>query len=60
VNCGRAAIDMVLSLVQHPTSAPVHHHDLSFQLAVRESTGVVKPNQPLPTSALSHQPASNF
>ena len=51
VNCGRAATDMVLSLVQHPTSVPVHHHDLSFQLEVRQSTGVVRPDQSLPTSA---------
>jgi LacI family transcriptional regulator len=43
VNCGRASVDMVLSLVQHPGSPPVHHHDLSFQLAVRQSSGVVSP-----------------
>jgi len=58
VNCGRAATAMVLSLVQHPTSPPVHHHNLSFQLVVRQSTGVVNPNQPLSTSAASHRPSS--
>jgi len=58
VNCGRAATAMVLSLVQHPMSPPVHHHDLSFQLVVRQSTGVVNPNQPLSISAVSHQPSS--
>jgi len=56
VNCGRASIDMVLSLVRDPTSAPVHHHDLSFQLAVRASTGVVNPTS---TSAVSRQPSSS-
>ena len=56
VNCGRASVDMVLSLVQHPTSPPVHHHDLSFQLAVRQSTGVVNPTS---TSAVSRQPSSS-
>jgi LacI family transcriptional regulator len=50
VNCGRASVDMVLSLVQHPGSPPVHHHNLSFQLAVRDSTGVVSPTS---ASALS-------
>lgn len=53
VNCGRAAVDMVLSLVKYPNQAPVHHHDLSSQLAVRQSTGVVNPAS---QSALSHQP----
>jgi len=52
VNCGRASVDMVLSLVQHPGSPPVHHHNLSFQLAVRASTGVVNPTS---ASALSRQ-----
>ena len=52
VNCGRASVDMVLSLVQHPGSPPVHHHNLSFQLAVRDSTGVVNPTSAL---ALSRQ-----
>jgi LacI family transcriptional regulator len=52
VNCGRASVDMVLSLVQHPGSPPVHHHNLSFQLAVRDSTGVVNPTS---ASALSGQ-----
>lgn len=55
VNCGRASIDVVLSLVQHPTSPPIHHHDLSFQLAVRESTGVVNTTS---ESAASRQPFS--
>ena len=43
VNCGRASVDMVLSALEHPDSAPVHHHDLSFQLVVRQSSGVVSP-----------------
>ena len=58
VNCGRASVDMVLGLVQHPTSPPVHHQNLTFQLAVRQSTGVVNPNPPLPTSTRSTQPSS--
>ena len=58
VSCGRAAAAMVLSLVQHPDSPPVHHRDLSFQLAVRQSTGVVNPNRPLSTSAVSRPPSS--
>jgi DNA-binding LacI/PurR family transcriptional regulator len=57
VNCGRAATAMVLSLVQQPTSPPVHHHNLAFQLVVRQSTGVVNPNQPLSISAASHRPS---
>ena len=39
VNCGRAGVDMLLSLVRDPSVPPVHHHDLSFRLVVRESTG---------------------
>src|SRR5664280_2126586 len=52
VSCGRASVDMLLSLVQHPGSPPVYHHNLSFQLAVRDSTGVVNPTS---ASALSGQ-----
>ena len=52
VSCGRASVDLVLSLVQHPASPPVHHHDLSFHLAVRASTGVVHPTS---ASAPAHQ-----
>jgi LacI family transcriptional regulator len=55
VNCGRASVDLLLSLLQKPASPPVHHHDLSFRLAVRQSTGVVNPTS---TSALSRQPFS--
>ncbi len=55
VNCGRASVDMVLSLLEHPTWPPVHHHDLSFHLAVRASTGVVSPTS---TSALSRVPSN--
>ena len=58
VNCGRAATAMVLSLVQHPEAAPVHHHDLSFQLAVRQSTGVVSPTSSLSRSTVSRQSSS--
>jgi LacI family transcriptional regulator len=54
VNCGRASVDLLLSLVRHPASPPVHHHDLSFHLAVRASTGVVHPAS---ASAPSHQPS---
>lgn len=52
VSCGRACLDMVLSLVRHPSAPPVHHHDLSFQLVVRGSTGVVNPTS---TTAPSHR-----
>jgi len=41
-NCGRAAVDMLLGLVRDPSSPPAHHHDLSFRLVVRESTGPVR------------------
>jgi LacI family transcriptional regulator len=36
---GRAAVDMLLALVDDPSATPVHHHDLSVQLVVRGSTG---------------------
>jgi LacI family transcriptional regulator len=39
VNCGRAGVDMLLSLVRGSSALPTHHHDLSFQLVVRESSG---------------------
>ena len=58
VNCGRAATAMVLGLVQHPGTPPFHHHDLSYQLVVRQSTGVVNPARPATTSILSRQSAS--
>jgi DNA-binding LacI/PurR family transcriptional regulator len=48
VNCGRAGVDMLLSLVRDPSTPPAHHHDLSFQLFVRESTGPVRPADPHP------------
>jgi DNA-binding LacI/PurR family transcriptional regulator len=41
VSCGRAGVDVLLSLVREPAVAPTHHHDLSFQLVVRDSTGPV-------------------
>ena len=41
VNCGRAGVDMLLGLVREPSAPPTHHHDLSFQLVVRDSTGPV-------------------
>ena len=56
VNCGRAATAMVLSLVQHPDVPPVHHHDLSFQLEVRQSTGVVNPARHGSSPADENQP----
>ena len=46
VSCGRAAVDMLLSLVREPSEEPAHHHDLSFQLVVRDSTGPVTPTPP--------------
>jgi LacI family transcriptional regulator len=39
VNSGRAAVDLLLSLVRDPSAPPVHHHDLPVQLVVRGSTG---------------------
>ena len=42
VDCGRAGVDMLLSLVRDPSAAPVHHYDLSFRLEVRQSTGPVR------------------
>lgn len=38
VNCGRAGADVLVSLLRHPDQPPTHHHDLSFQLVVRDST----------------------
>jgi len=55
VSCGRAATDMVLSLVRNPSSPPVQHHNLSFRLAVRASTGVVEPSSPLSRSTTPPQ-----
>jgi DNA-binding LacI/PurR family transcriptional regulator len=46
VNCGRAGVDMLLSLVREPSAPPTHHHDLSFQLVVRDSTGPVTQTPP--------------
>ena len=43
VSCGRAGVDVLLSLVREPSLPPTHHHDLSFQLVVRDSTGPVAP-----------------
>jgi LacI family transcriptional regulator len=39
VNCGRAGVDVLLGLIRDPSAPATHHHDLSFQLVVRESTG---------------------
>jgi len=47
VSCGRAGVDMLLSLVRNPSAPPPHNHDLSVQLVVRGSTGPVRPG---PTS----------
>jgi len=46
VSCGRAGVDVLLSVIRNEPGAPVHHQDLSFQLAVRASTGPVGPNGP--------------
>jgi len=51
VSCGRASMDMLLSLVREPSVPPTHHHDLSFQLVVRDSTGPVTPPPPQRTTA---------
>ena len=42
VACGRAGVDILLSLVREPSVPPVHHHDLSFELVVRGSSGPVR------------------
>ena len=42
VTCGRASVDLLLGLVREPTAVPTHHHDLSFHLAVRDSSGPVR------------------
>lgn len=39
VNCGRAAVDVLLGILAAPSAQGGHHHDLSFQLVVRGSTG---------------------
>jgi DNA-binding LacI/PurR family transcriptional regulator len=46
VNCGRAGVDMLLSLVRDPSTPPEHHHDLTFRLVVRESTGPAPDTHP--------------
>jgi len=51
VNCGRAGVDMLLSLVREPSAPPTHHHDLSFHLVVRDSTGPATPTAPRRTTA---------
>jgi LacI family transcriptional regulator len=51
VSCGRAGVDMLLSLVREPSRPPTHHHDLSFQLVVRDSTGPVTTTPPRRTTA---------
>jgi len=48
VSCGRAGVDILLSLVREPSLPPTHHHDLSFQLVVRDSTGPVAPTSGRP------------
>ena len=39
--CGRAGVDVLVGLLRQPGITPAHHHDLSFQLVVRDSTGPV-------------------
>jgi LacI family transcriptional regulator len=53
VNCGRAGVDMLLSLVREPSAPPTHHHDLSFQLFVRDSTGPVTATPPKTNHSLN-------
>lgn len=38
VNCGRAGVDLLVARLRDPQTPPTHHHDLSFQLVVRDST----------------------
>ena len=54
VNCGRAGADMLVALLRRPDAPPTHHHDLSFQLVVRESTAPYNAHARLRTAA---QPA---
>jgi len=42
VKCGRASVDMLVHLVRDPSAVPAHHHDLSFRLVVRDSSGPVR------------------
>ncbi|KQT02585.1 LacI family DNA-binding transcriptional regulator [Cellulomonas sp. Leaf395] len=42
VTCGRASVDMLVQLVRDPSAVPAHHHDLSFRLVVRDSSGPVR------------------
>ena len=51
VNCGRAGVDLLLGFVRDPSTPPTHHHDLSFQLVVRESTGPVRTSPALQATA---------
>lgn len=51
VNCGRAGVDLLLSFVRDPSTPPEHHHDLSFRLVVRESTGPVRTSGALQATA---------
>ncbi|MHB1490234.1 MAG: substrate-binding domain-containing protein, partial [Cellulomonas sp.] len=39
VACGRAGVDLLVARIHHPETPATHHHDLSFQLVVRDSTG---------------------
>jgi DNA-binding LacI/PurR family transcriptional regulator len=55
VSCGRAGVDMLLSLVREPSLPPSHHHNLSFQLVVRDSTGPVTAPSPQRTTARALQ-----
>lgn len=50
VNCGRAVVDVLVQLLRHPGQPADHHHDLSFQLAVRESTSPRRVNTLLGTA----------
>ena len=48
VTTGRAAVDLLLSVVRDPAGPPAHHYDLPVQLVVRGSTG---PRSPAPASS---------
>jgi len=58
VNCGRAGVDMLLSLVRGSSAPPTHHHDLSFQLVVRESSGPREASNAMQGAASTFRPTS--
>lgn len=51
VNCGRAGVDVLVNLIRQPGAPSTHHHDLSYQLVVRDSSGPVRQSTSLRDSA---------